>query len=226
MVRREDLRGISLVPGVVNGEESPDAIGTERTAPAPADRLRCERVFAGTDAVPRRRTDCTQLPAVHRRFHQVLAAKLRDRRLTLPAGQMEEYGVARWLFKEEPEHYSFAELQSDGKTVWDGISNNLALRNLRQVRRGDRVFFYHTGKEKAVVGEMRVVADPQTKADDPTDVSVEVEAVRALPNPVTLAEIKADAALAGWDLVRLPRLSVLPVTDAQWRRVEELSRGK
>jgi predicted RNA-binding protein with PUA-like domain len=134
--------------------------------------------------------------------------------------------MARWLFKEEPTHYSFADLQRDGTAVWDGISNNLALQYLRQVRRGDRVFFYHTGKEKAVVGEMRVTADPQIAADDPKLVSVEVEPVRRLLRPVPLAEIKADAALADWDLVRLPRLSVLPVTAAQWQRVEELSKAK
>jgi predicted RNA-binding protein with PUA-like domain len=133
--------------------------------------------------------------------------------------------VARWLFKEEPEHFSFDDLQAEGSTVWDGISNNLALQNLRKVRRGDRVFFYHTGKEKAVVGEMRVTADPRSADDDPKTVSVEVTPVRKLPRAVTLAEIKQDPALADWDLVRLSRLSVVPVTSAQWQRVEELSRG-
>jgi predicted RNA-binding protein with PUA-like domain len=134
--------------------------------------------------------------------------------------------MAYWLFKEEPEHYSFAELQRDGSTVWDGVSNNLALQHLRKVRGGDRVFFYHTGKEKAVVGEMRASADSCYNAEDRKDVSVEVSAVRPLARPVTLAEIKGDPALADWDLVRLPRLSVVPVTKAQWQRVEELSRGE
>jgi predicted RNA-binding protein with PUA-like domain len=133
--------------------------------------------------------------------------------------------MAHWLFKEEPDHYSFADLQRDETTVWDGVSNNLALQHLRQVRKGDRVFFYHTGTEKAVVGEIRVIADPVIDADDPKAVSVKVKAVRRLARPVSLAEIKGDAALAGWDLIRLPRLSVLPVTEAQWRRVEELSSG-
>lgn len=133
--------------------------------------------------------------------------------------------MALWLFKEEPTHYNFAQLQREGRTVWEGVRNNLARQNLRQARRGDRVFFYHTGQEKAVVGEMRVVSDPRTDpdADDPKEVLVEVEAVRVLPHPVSLARIKNDPLLAGWDLVRLPRLSVLPVTEAQWRRVEELS---
>ena len=133
--------------------------------------------------------------------------------------------MAFWLFKEEPDHYSFADLQKDGSTTWNGIKNPVALKNLRTVKRGDRVFFYHTGKEKAVVGEMRVTEGAQTSPDDPMDVSVEVAPVRPLSRPVTLAEIKGDPALAGWELARLPRLSVVPVTEEQWQRVEALSRG-
>jgi predicted RNA-binding protein with PUA-like domain len=133
--------------------------------------------------------------------------------------------MARWLFKQEPGCYSFADLTRDGKTVWDGVSNALAKKHLRQVKRGDRVLFYHTGKEKAVVGEMRAVADAREAptADDPTAVVVEVAPVRELPHPVSLARIKADRLLKDWDLVRLPRLSVVPMTAAQWLRVEELS---
>jgi predicted RNA-binding protein with PUA-like domain len=134
--------------------------------------------------------------------------------------------MALWLFKEEPDHYSFADLQRDGSTRWDGVTNNLARQYLRQVRRGDRVLYYHTGKEKAVVGDMLVIGDPQPDpaGEDERAVVVEVAPVRLLENPVSLARIKADPALAGWELVRLPRLSVMPVTAAQWRRVEELSR--
>lgn len=135
--------------------------------------------------------------------------------------------MARWLFKEEPEHYSFADLARDKKAVWTGVSNALARKHLREIRLGDRVFFYHTGKEKAIVGEMRVVGGPvqEPGSDDPRSVVVEVEPVKALKRPVSLAEIKEDALLADWDLVRLPRLSVMPVTEAQWRRVEELGRA-
>lgn len=133
--------------------------------------------------------------------------------------------MGRWLFKEEPTHYNFAQLQREGRTVWDGVSNALALKHLRQVRQGDRVFFYHTGKEKAIVGEMRVVgaAEMNSSASEAQEPSIEVEAVRLLPHPVSLARIKGDPLLADWDLVRLPRLSVLPVSEAQWRRIEEMS---
>lgn len=134
--------------------------------------------------------------------------------------------MGRWLFKEEPTHYSFAQLQAEERTVWEGVRNALARQHLRQVRKGDRVFFYHSGKEKAIVGEMRVVSDPVTdsQADDPKEVQVEVEAVRLLPHPVSLERIKHDPLLAGWDLVRLPRLSVMPVSDEQWQRIKELSK--
>jgi predicted RNA-binding protein with PUA-like domain len=133
--------------------------------------------------------------------------------------------MANWLFKEEPEHYNFADLERDGSTIWDGVSNNLARKYLRQVRAGDRVWYYHTGKERAVVGEMKAISEPRADpAADPKAVVVEVQAVRRLDRPVTLEQIKKDPLLADWDLVRLPRLSVVPVTDEQWRRVAELSR--
>jgi predicted RNA-binding protein with PUA-like domain len=129
-----------------------------------------------------------------------------------------------WLFKEEPDHYSYADLERDGATQWDGVSNNLARQNLRLVKPGDRVLFYHTGKEKAVVGEMRVVTGPESdaQADDPKAVVVTVEPVRRWPHPVSLEQVKADPFFAGWDLIRLPRLSVMAVSAEQWRRLEEL----
>jgi len=133
--------------------------------------------------------------------------------------------MARWLFKEEPDHYNFADLERDRTTVWDGVTNAQARLNLRKVKRGERILYYHTGKEKAVVGEMKAVGnamqDPQNA--DPKAVVVKVEAVRRWPRPVTLKEIRQDPELAQWDLVRNSRLSVMPVTEAQWRRVEELS---
>ena len=131
--------------------------------------------------------------------------------------------MSYWLFKEEPTHYSYADLERDGRTVWDGISNNLALKNLRKVKPGDRVFYYHTGKEKSVVGEMRVVSAPRL-GDEEKSVVVDVAPVRRLLHPVSLSEIKADSKFAGWDLVRKSRLSIIPVSASQWRRVEELSK--
>jgi predicted RNA-binding protein with PUA-like domain len=130
-----------------------------------------------------------------------------------------------WLFKEEPEHYNFADLERDGEAWWDGVTNNLARRNLRQVQPGDRVLYYHTGKEKAIVGEMVVVDGPKAdpKSDDPKAVVVKVKAVRRWRRPVTLEQIKKDTNFAGWDLVRLPRLSVVPVSREQWRHVQELA---
>jgi predicted RNA-binding protein with PUA-like domain len=130
--------------------------------------------------------------------------------------------MALWLFKEEPEHYPFARLEHEGETTWDGVSNPQALGFLRQVRRGDRIWFYATGKIKAIVGEMTAVADAQTVRQGKGDtVVVRVRAVRPV-KPVTLARIKKERSLAGWQLVKLPRLSVMPVTESRWRRVEEL----
>jgi len=130
--------------------------------------------------------------------------------------------LALWLFKEEPGEYTYASLERDKRTVWDGVTNALARKYLRQAAVGDRVFFYATGKEKAIVGEMRV-AKVTIDEDDPKGAVVEVEPVRALVNPVSLAAIKEEPALADWELVRLPRLSVMPVSEAQWGRVEQLS---
>jgi len=127
-----------------------------------------------------------------------------------------------WLFKQEPECYSYADLERDGRTVWDGVTNSLAQKNLRQVRVGDRILFYHTGKQKAVVGEMVVVGGPRPASDGDKHVVVEVEPVGRLPS-VTLEQIKADALLGDWELVRLPRLSVVPMTPAQWQRLQELN---
>jgi len=136
--------------------------------------------------------------------------------------------VTGWLFKQEPSCYSFADLERDRATIWDGVTNALALQNLRKVQPGDRVLFYHTGKEKAIVGEMRILEGPAPDASVPDDskrVTVKVEFVRRWPRPVRLQEIKDDAQLRVWDLVRLPRLSVVPVSPAQWRRLDQLSQA-
>ena len=129
--------------------------------------------------------------------------------------------MGHWLFKEDPSHYSFDQLLREKRTVWEGVSNNLALQHLRRVRKGDRAFCYHTGGEKAVVGVMRIVSNPYPDPGrgEPRWVVVEVEAERRLRRPVTLGEIKGHPELSRLDLVRLPRLSVMPVAPAQWKRL-------
>jgi predicted RNA-binding protein with PUA-like domain len=134
-------------------------------------------------------------------------------------------GKNRWLFKQEPESYGWHHLVADGSTWWDGVENALACKHLSSIRPNDLIFLYHTGKEKAVVGEMRAISGPSLPPQAPADArpTVQVSPVRPLPRPVSLAEIKGDPALATWDLVRLPRLSVMPVTPEQWKRVWELA---
>jgi len=128
--------------------------------------------------------------------------------------------MARWLIKEEPGHYAWARFVRDGRTEWDGVHNALALRHLRTMAPGDRAVFYHTGTERACVGIAEVVGLPHADRNDPRGSwSVEVRPVRPLHRPIPLSEVKADPALAGFDLVRLPRLSVLPISDDQWTRL-------
>ncbi|MBF8300141.1 MAG: hypothetical protein HW394_511, partial [Acidobacteria bacterium] len=126
--------------------------------------------------------------------------------------------MAQWLVKEEPEHYGYAQLEHDRKTVWAGVRNPLAQKHLRAIRKGDPIFYYHTGKEKAVVGIAKAVSDAYP---DPSDAFgklhvVDIAPVKKLPKPVTLAAIKAERAFASFPLVRMSRLSVMPVTDAEW----------
>lgn len=132
-----------------------------------------------------------------------------------------------WLFKEEPTHYSYDDLARDGRTSWTGVKNPVAQKHLRSVRKGDRIFFYHTGDEKAVVGIARAAG---AAYPDPADKSgklyaVDVVPVKKLKQAVTLASIKADKFFASFPLTRIPRLSVMPVSDEEWARIEEMSRG-
>ncbi len=131
-----------------------------------------------------------------------------------------------WLVKEEPENYSFEQFLTDRTTTWAGVRNPVAQRNLREMKKGERVFFYHTGKEKAIVGTATV---SKTSYPDPNDKSgslvvVELAAGKALKRPVTLKEIKADKRFATMPLVRIARLSVQPVSDEEWKMIEEMSR--
>ncbi|HEV8000136.1 MAG TPA: EVE domain-containing protein [Planctomycetaceae bacterium] len=134
--------------------------------------------------------------------------------------------MAYWLFKEEPDHYSLEDLFRDKRTTWAGVENNLALKHLRSVQKGDHVFYYHTGKEKAVVGVMEVVKGPygDPKRDDARFVVVDVKPISRLARPVSLAEIKANPTFADFALVRISRLSVMPVADKHWAEIERLSK--
>src|SRR5262245_6534800 len=123
-----------------------------------------------------------------------------------------------WLFKEEPSTYSFDQFAKDKKTVWSGVKNPLAQKHLHAVKRGDRIFYYHTGDEKAVVGIAKALGHAYP---DPADKSgkqavVDIGPVKKLRRPVTLAAIKADRAFATFPLVRISRLSVMPVSDDEW----------
>jgi predicted RNA-binding protein with PUA-like domain len=132
----------------------------------------------------------------------------------------------KWLFKEEPSSYSFENFAKEGGTVWAGVRNPLAQKHLRSVKKGDSIFYYHTGNEKSVVGIAKATSDayPDPKDKMGKAVVVDVAPERSLPRPVTLAEIKASKAFASFPLTRLPRLSVMPVTDAEWKEIERLSR--
>ncbi len=134
--------------------------------------------------------------------------------------------MTNWLFKEEPEHYSLDDLFRDKRAVWSGVENNLALKHLRSVKKGDQVLYYHTGKEKAVVGVIEVVKGPypDPTRDDARFVVVDVKPVRRFDRPVSLAEIKANPKFADFALVRISRLSVMPVTGDQWAEIERLSK--
>ena len=129
--------------------------------------------------------------------------------------------MAYWLLKTEPSDYAYADLEADQGTLWDGVSNNLALKHLRQIRGGDQALIYHTGGERVVVGVAEVTSDPfpDPERDDPRLVVVEVKPGRKLAKPIPLADIKSDPELKDFDLVRLPRLSVMPVTEAVWKRL-------
>ena len=131
----------------------------------------------------------------------------------------------RWLFKTEPSVYSYQQLEKDKKTIWDGVKNNLALKNLNDIEKGDQILIYHTGDEKAAVGLARALggAYPDPSQKNPRMLVVDIEAVKPLPRPVTLAEVKTNSKLANFDLVRLSRLSIMKVSEEQWNIIETMA---
>ena len=135
--------------------------------------------------------------------------------------------MACFLFKTEPSSYAYADLVREKCTVWDGVANAVALKHLRTVAKGDTVLIYHTGDEKSVVGVARAVSDPypDPKLDDPKRTVVDLAPVRALEHPVALSTFRADPVLATTELVRISRLSVMPLTAEHLARIEELAKG-
>ena len=141
--------------------------------------------------------------------------------MTRPKDEMKRY----WLVKQEPEDFSWSDLVGDGGTQWTGVRNFQARNNLRQMKAGDAVFFYHSGKEKSVVGIAQVAraaySDPT--ADDPSWLAVDIKPVKPLSRPVPLVDIRANPKLRNLLLIRQSRLSVMPVTDAEWARIEGMA---
>jgi predicted RNA-binding protein with PUA-like domain len=133
--------------------------------------------------------------------------------------------MAYWLLKSEPHVYSYADLERDRQTIWDGVNNNLALKHIRTMQIGDLALIYHTGDERRAMGIAEVItmpyADPQL--NDPKRAVVDVKAVKPLPQPVTLAQIKQDPEFEGFDLIRISRLSVVPVSEFYWQRILQLA---
>lgn len=123
-----------------------------------------------------------------------------------------------WLVKQEPSVYSYAALEKEKKTVWDGVHNNLALKYLNSMKKGDQALFYHTGDEKQAVGIIAITSDPYSnpRETDKRYVVVDVKPIKPLKKPVTLEEMKKEPLFKNWDLLRISRLSVMPVPKNIW----------
>lgn len=130
----------------------------------------------------------------------------------------------RWLFKTEPSDYSFDDLEREKKVVWDGVSNNLALKNLRDVRMGDEILIYHTGNDKAIVGLAEAISDPYPDPSESDDhlMVIKLKPKRRFSRQVTLSEIKNHEAMREFDLIRLPRLSIMPIKEDIWSSLQEI----
>lgn len=133
--------------------------------------------------------------------------------------------MAKWLLKTEPGCYQWADLMRDRKAVWDGVSNALALKHIRAMQKGDLAIIYHTGDQRQAVGVAQVISEPYADPDQDDErlAVVDIKPLKAFKRPITLDAIKADPAFSGWDLLRISRLSVVPVPDAMWKRLEQLA---
>lgn len=133
--------------------------------------------------------------------------------------------MAYWLCKQEPSTYNIDKLEKEKKTSWDGVHNNLALKHMRQMKKGDLAFFYHTGDEKQIVGIMEITSGPypNPKEKDPRFVAFDVKFKKRLQRPIPLDEIKNNKAFKDWDLLRISRLSVMPVSTQIWSEINKIS---
>jgi len=133
--------------------------------------------------------------------------------------------MAYWLLKSEPDVYSYDDLVRDKKTEWDGVNNNTALMHIRAMKKGDLAIIYHTGDERAAIGIAEIISAPHPDAalDDPKRVVVTIKPKKKFARPVGLPEIKADPVFAGWDLIRIGRLSVVPVPEKMWDHLAKLA---
>ena len=134
-----------------------------------------------------------------------------------------------WLAKQEPDGprgYNFEQLKIDKKTVWDGVHNNLALKHMKEMKKGDLVLFYHTGDERQAVGIMEITKNPypNPEEDNPRFIVVDVKYKEHLSNPVTLEQMKKESDFKEWELLRISRLSVMPVPGKIWNKILKMSK--
>jgi predicted RNA-binding protein with PUA-like domain len=136
-----------------------------------------------------------------------------------------ESNMTYWLLKSEPQEYAYADLEREKKTVWNGVKNPLALKHMRTMQPFDLGLFYHTGKERRIVGIVEVISSPypDPALSDPKRVVIDIQAKGLLAKPVTLAQIKQDTQFTDFDLLRIPRLSVVPVAESYWHRILQLT---
>jgi len=138
--------------------------------------------------------------------------------------------VNYWLAKQEPSGprgYNFETLKKDKTTIWDGVHNNLALKHMREIKKGDLVLFYHTGDERQIVGIMEVISDPypNPKEDNKRFIVFDVKYKKSLKRPITLDEMKKQKKFQNWELIRISRLSVMPVPQQIWDTIIDISQN-
>ncbi|MDB5357835.1 MAG: hypothetical protein JWN24_4288 [Phycisphaerales bacterium] len=133
--------------------------------------------------------------------------------------------MANWLLKTEPDSYSWDDLVRDKKAVWDGVSNALALKHIRTMQKGDLALIYHTGDQRQAIGIAEITTKPYAdpKEGDERLAVVDLKPKKKLGRPVSISDIKADKAFAGWDFLRIGRLSVVPVPEAMWNHLLKLA---